>query len=57
MVKNPPVNAGEAVSVPGWGKKDPLEEKMASHSNSLDYTAPWTEEPCGLHGVTKVRHG
>ena len=55
MVKNPPVNAGEAVSVPGWGKKDPLEEKMASHPNILDYTAPWTEEPGGLQAMGSQR--
>ena len=53
MVKSPPVNAGEVVSVPGSGKKDPLEEKMASHFNILDYKVPWTEEPGGLHGSQK----
>ena len=57
VVKSPPVNAGEVVSVPGSGKKDPLKEKLASHFNILDYKFPWTEEPGGLHGVTKVRDG
>ena len=34
----------------GW--EDPLEEEMATHSNILAGTIPWTEEPGGLHGVT-----
>ena len=38
----------------GW--EDPLEKEMATHSNSLAWTFPWTEEPggvCIVHGVTK----
>ena len=37
------------------GGKDPLEEKMATHSSILAWKIPWTEEPGGLQsmGVTK----
>ena len=33
VVKNPPADAGAAVSVPGF--EDPLEEEMATHSSML----------------------
>ena len=50
MVKNPPVNAGDAVLSPG----DPLEKETATHSNILAWQVPWTEEPGGPdHGVVK----
>ena len=39
VVKNPPVNAGDAVSVPGV--EDPLEEDMETNSNSLTWEIPW----------------
>ena len=28
--------------------EDPLEEEMATHSSSLAWKIPWTEEPGGL---------
>ena len=30
------------------GKEDPLEEEMATHSSTLAWEIPWTEEPGGL---------
>ena len=30
------------------GQEDPLEEGMATHSNTLAWRIPWTEEPAGL---------
>ena len=30
------------------GQEDPLEEEMATHSSSLAWKIPWTEEPGGL---------
>ena len=30
------------------GREDPLEEGMATHSSSLAWRIPWTEEPGGL---------
>ena len=35
----------------GW--EDPLEEEMATHFSILAWRIPWTEEPGGLHEVTK----
>ena len=36
----------------------PLEEEMATHSSSLAWKTPWTEEPGGLEstGSQRVRH-
>ena len=31
----------------GW--EDPLEKEMATHSSTLAWRIPWTEEPGGLH--------
>ena len=36
-------------SIPGW--EDPLEEGMATHSSSLAWRIPWTEEPEGLQSA------
>ena len=40
----------------GW--KDPLEKEMATHSSSLAWKIPWTEESGGLQsmGSQRVRH-
>ena len=40
------------------GQEDPLEEGMATHSSSLAWRIPWTEEPGGLQstGSQRVRH-
>ena len=32
-------------------QEDPLEEKMATHSNILAWRIPWTEEPGGLQSM------
>ena len=34
------------------GREDPLEKKMATHSN-IAWKIPWTEEPGGLQGIAK----
>ena len=41
-----------------WGLKDPLEEGMATHSSSLAWEIPWTEDSGGLEsmGSHKVGH-
>ena len=41
-----------------WGREDPLEEEMATHSSSLAWEIPWTEELGGLQfiGSQRVRH-
>ena len=30
------------------GQKDPLDKDMETHSNTLPWRIPWTEEPGGL---------
>ena len=56
LVKNLPASAGdlrEAGLIPELGRS--LEEGMATHSSSLAWRIPWTEEPgpAIVHGVTK----
>ena len=40
----------------GW--EDPLEKEMATHSSTLAWKIPWTEEPGGLQsmGSQRVRY-
>ena len=40
------------------GKEDSLEKEMATHSSTLAYKIPWTEEPGRLQsiGSLRVRH-
>ena len=52
-VKASACNAGDLGSIPGSGIS--LEKEMATHSSILAWRIPWTEEPGGLHGVTKNR--
>ena len=33
----------------GW--KDPLEKEMATHSSTIAWKIPWTEEPDRLHSM------
>ena len=57
VVKNPPVNAGDIdPQVPSLGRKDPLEEEMATHSRILVWEIPQTEEPGGLQSVGLQKH-
>ena len=49
MVKNLPVNAGDASSILGF--EDSLEKGMATHSSILDWEIPFTEEPGGLQSM------
>ena len=41
------------------GLEDPLEKEMATHSSTLAWEIPWTEEPGRLQsmGSQRVRHG
>ena len=48
-VKNLPAKEGDSRSV--LGQEDPLEEEMASHSSTLAWEIPWTEEPGGLQSM------
>ena len=49
MVKNLP--AMQETQVPSLGGVDPLEKRMAIHSNILAWGIPWTEEPGGLQSM------
>ena len=44
--------------VQSLGQEDPLEKEMATHSSTLAWEIPWTEEPGGLQsmGSQRVRH-
>ena len=56
MVKNVPAVQDTGVQLLGW--KDPLEEKMATHSSILAWRIPRTEEPGSLQfiGSQRVKH-
>jgi len=45
--------------VQSLGQEDSLEEGMASHSSTLAWRIPWTEEPGGPQsmGSQRVGHG
>ena len=49
LVKNPP--AMQETWVLSLGYKDPLEKEMATHSSTLAWGIPWTEEPGGLLSI------
>ena len=57
MVKNPPANAGDirdAGLIPELGRLGSLKEGVATHSSTLAWRIPWTEEPgLGVHEVAK----
>ena len=38
----------QETQVRSLGQEEPLEEEMATHSSSLAWKIPWTEEPGGL---------
>ena len=44
--------------VQSLGQEDPLEKRMATHSSSLAWRIPWTEEPGKLQsmGSQRIRH-
>ena len=39
------------------GQEDPPEEEMATHSITLAWKIPWTEEPGGLQSMGSQRVG
>ena len=39
----------------GW--EDPLEKEMATHSSTLAWKIPWTEEPGRLQSMGSLRVG
>jgi len=49
--------AVQETQVPSLGREDLLEEDMATHSNTLAWRIPWTEEPGGLQSIGLHRVG
>ena len=46
MVKNPlPVQEMQETSVQSLGREDLLEKEMPTHSSTLAWRIPWTEDP------------
>ena len=41
--------------VQSLGQGDPLEKEMATHSSTLAWEIPWTEEPAGLQSMGSQR--
>ena len=56
MVKSLP--AMRETQVRSLGREDPLEKEMATHSSTLAWKIPWTEEPGRLQSMRspRVRH-
>ena len=56
MVNN--LLAMQETQVQTLGQEDPLEEGKATHSSTLAWRIPWTEEPGGLQsmGLQRVGH-
>ena len=50
--------AMQEIQVQSLGQEDPLEKEMATHSNTLTWKIPWTEESGRLQsmGSQRVRH-
>ena len=49
MVKVSAYSEGDPGSIPGSGRS--LEKEMATHSSTLAWKIPWTEEPDRLQSV------
>ena len=47
----------QEIWVQSLGQEDPLEKKMATHSNILAWEIPWTEEPGELQSMGSQRVG
>ena len=55
MVKRLPTMWETRVQSLGW--EDPLENEMATHSSTLAWKIPWTEEPGQLQSMRSQRVG
>ena len=55
MIKHLPAVQETWVQSLGW--EDPLEKEMATHSSTLAWKIPWTEEPGGLQSMGSQRVG
>ena len=55
MAKNLLVMQETQVQTLGW--EDPLEKGMATHSSTLAWSIPWTEEPGWVQSIGSQRVG
>ena len=55
VLKNPSAKQETWVWSLGW--EDPLEKEMSTHSSSLAWETPWTEEPGGLQSIESQKVG
>ena len=55
MVKHLSTTWETQVRALGW--KDPLEKEMATHSSTIAWKIPWTEEPGRLQSMGSQRVG
>ena len=55
IVKHMPAMQETRVRSLGW--EDPLEKEMVTHSSTLAWKIPWTEEPGGLQSMVSQRVG
>ena len=44
-------------SIQSLGQEGPLEKEIATHSGSLSWRIPWTEEPGGVQSMGSQRVG
>ena len=54
-IKNPPAKQETRVRFLGW--EDPLEKEMATHSSTVAWKIPWTEERSRLQSMGSQRVG
>ena len=58
QVKNlPAMQETQEMQVQSLGQEYPLEKEMATHSSTLAWEIPWTEEPGGLQSKGLQRLG
>ena len=55
IVKHMPAMQETRVQSLGW--EDSLEKEMVTHSSTLAWKIPWTEEPGGLQSMVSQRVG
>ena len=55
MVKHLPTM--RETQIRSLGREDPLEKAMATHSSTLAWKIPWTEDPGGLQSMGSQRVG
>ena len=49
--KSPAMQETQGMWVRSLGQEDTLEEEMATHSSTLAWETPWTEEPGELQSI------